>query len=225
MCPGGQVVPTSTTPEELCVNGMSFSRRDSQWSNSALVVGILPEDWSQYEEEEGVLAGVRLQEEIERKTSMMGGGDLRAPVQRVEDFVAGQLSSDDQLPSLSYRLVGTSARLDQLYSPEITQALKEALKEFDERKMPGFLSKDAVLYGAETRTSAPVRIVRDDETLMSPACFGLYPCGEGAGYAGGIMSAAVDGVRVATAVLNEQGVLTPGLHDEFRKNQLQNDMY
>jgi len=204
MCPGGQVVPTSTEEGELCVNGMSFSRRDGPWSNSALVVGVLERDWEPFAAEHGVLAGVALQEWVERRASAMGGGGLRAPVQRVGDFLAGRETAE--LPPLSYRLGGTSARLDLLYPPDLTQALRDALVDFD-RKMPGFAGEDAVLYGAETRTSAPVRVERDPDTLESPSVPGLYPCGEGAGFAGGIVSAAVDGVGVAVALLRDAGVL------------------
>lgn len=200
MCPGGQIVPTSCVEDELCINGMSFSRRNSKWANSALVVGIVPRDWAAYEAEHGVLAGVALQEAIERKAAAMGGMGLRAPVQRASDFLEGR-PSQEPLPSSSYRLGVTNARCDQLYSEEITAALRQALLRFD-RSLPGFATHpDALLHGVETRTSAPVRIERLDEdagarALQSTSIEGLYPTGEGAGYAGGIVSAAVDGWRV-----------------------------
>eukprot|EP00873_Tetraselmis_striata_P000080 jgi/Tetstr1/420344/TSEL_011464.t1 len=197
MCPGGQVVPTSTDAAFLCVNGMSFSRRNSKWANSALVVGVLPEDWAPWEPEFGSLAGVHLQETIEQRAAVMGGGNLVAPVQRARDFLTGELSSEP-LPSSSYRLGVKSAPCHLLFPPPITAALREALNRFEAR-MPGFLHEEALLHGVETRTSAPV-CIRRTEAMCSVNTEGLWPAGEGAGYAGGIVSAAVDGMRVGQAL-------------------------
>ncbi|KAK9829431.1 hypothetical protein WJX72_005837 [[Myrmecia] bisecta] len=192
------IVPTSTDPEELCVNGMSFSRRNSVWANSALVVGVGASDWAPFIDSFGPLAGMQLQVEAEREAARRGGGCFVAPVQRVTDFMAGE-TSQGTLPSSSYRLGVKSAPLHDLYSPAITEALRKALLQF-ERRLPGFLSDVGLLHGVETRTSAPVRVDRDDK-LQSTTLQGLYPCGEGAGYAGGIVSAAVDGLRVGEAVV------------------------
>ena len=200
MCPGGQIVPASTDPNEVCVNGMSFSQRDSIWANSALVVTVDPNDaiLESYRVEVGdTLAGMAFQKDMERKAAIMGGGNLTVPVQRVTDFIEGRVSSS--LPSSSYRLGVHSAPLHELYPAPITHALREALKLFDSQ-MPGYLSHEALLHGVETRTSSPLRISRDSETLASIS--GLFPAGEGAGFAGGIVSAAVDGARVGRATLN-----------------------
>ncbi|DBB05856.1 TPA: hypothetical protein ACH3X3_009865 [Trebouxia sp. C0006] len=205
MCPGGQIVPTTTNPEELCINGMSFSRRNSLWANSALVVAVQPPDWAHLEPQHGALAGVALQIQAERLAAKLGGGNLVAPVQRVTDFLAGQLSSG-ALPSSSYRLGVKSASLHEVYSPAISQALKSALQQF-EQKLPGFVSDAGLLHGVETRTSSPVRIDRGDD-LQSLSTAGLYPCGEGAGYAGGIVSAAVDGMKIAHAIVQNLAMNT-----------------
>ncbi|GAQ81689.1 hypothetical protein KFL_000880030 [Klebsormidium nitens] len=198
MCPGGQVVPTSTNADELCVNGMSFSRRASQWANAALVVPVSAPDFVEFGGD-SPLAGVAFQRAMERRAAAMGGGNFVAPVQRAADFLDGVLSADP-LPSSSYRLGVRSARLDELYPDVVTASLRQALLAFD-KMMPGFVSPDALLHGVETRTSAPVRIERDPATLQSVSHPGLYPIGEGAGYAGGIVSSAVDGMRVGNAIV------------------------
>ncbi|KAL0049695.1 hypothetical protein WJX82_007857 [Trebouxia sp. C0006] len=200
-----EIVPTTTNPEELCINGMSFSRRNSLWANSALVVAVQPPDWAHLEPQHGALAGVALQIQAERLAAKLGGGNLVAPVQRVTDFLAGQLSSG-ALPSSSYRLGVKSASLHEVYSPAISQALKSALQQF-EQKLPGFVSDAGLLHGVETRTSSPVRIDRGDD-LQSLSTAGLYPCGEGAGYAGGIVSAAVDGMKIAHAIVQNLAMNT-----------------
>ena len=226
MCPGGQVVPTSVHAGELCVNGMSFSRRDSKYANAALVVTIDPnefqhlhddldkievdtadqnQDRSSLSPSFSPLIGVDLQRRWERRAARMaGGGGLQAPAQRVSDFLRGVPTPPDTLPGTSYRLGLISAPLHDLYPPVLTNALREALGRF-ERRIPGFAGSEALLIGVETRTSAPVTMVRDPETFVGVGTVGLYPCGEGAGYAGGIMSAAVDGLRVAQAVLVAEG--------------------
>jgi uncharacterized FAD-dependent dehydrogenase len=211
MCPGGQIVPASTDPNEVCVNGMSFSQRDSTWANSALVVTVDPTDpiLLSYRQQYGpIMAGVEFQRDMERRASIMGGGngDLTVPVQRLTDYLEGTVSvssSDNSLPSSSYRLGVKSAPLHELYPPPLTHALRQALLNKFDKQMPGYVSSEALLHGVETRTSSPLRICRDPDTLQSIGSLsGLYPAGEGAGFAGGIVSAAVDGSTVGQAVLD-----------------------
>ena len=202
MCPGGQIVPTSTDPDLLCINGMSFSRRDSRWANSALVATVGPGDWGHLSPAHGALAAMEFQMEIEREAARRGGGQFVVPVQRVCDFQAHMPSPPSSLPTSSYRLGVKSAPLHDLYSPRITKVIQKALGTF-ERQMPGFASSpDALLHAAETRTSAPVRIERDEYT-ESTSIKGLHPSGEGAGYAGGIVSSAVDGLLVGRMIAAE----------------------
>ena len=205
MCPGGQVVPASTDPDEVCVNGMSYSRRQSPWANSALVVTIAPDDpaLTPYREEHGVLAGLAFQRDMERAAARMGGGDLAVPVQRLPDFLAGRASTS--APSSSYRLGVTPAACHEIYPARITQALRDALVNHFEKQMPGYLCADGLLHGVETRTSSPVRVARDRDSCQAVGCARLFPAGEGAGFAGGIVSAAVDGMAVAEAVLDVFG--------------------
>ncbi len=171
------------------------------WANAALVVAVQPSDWAHLLPAHGPLAGVALQEQAEREAAIRGGGLFVAPVQRVTDFLAGR-GSTGTLPSSSYRLGVRSAPLHDLYSPAVTKALEAALGKFD-RQMPGFVSDVGLLHGVETRTSAPVCIERRQEDCVSVSMEGLFPCGEGAGYAGGIVSAAVDGLRVGEAVIRQ----------------------
>ncbi|KAF2531075.1 hypothetical protein F2Q70_00033343 [Brassica cretica] len=197
MCPGGQVVLTSTNPNELCINGMSFSRRSSKWANAALVVTVSAKDFDLLNLT-GPLAGIEFQREFERRAAIMGGGDFTVPVQRVTDFLQSKLS-ETPLPSSSYRLGVKSAKLHELFPAHITDSLRQSLSMF-EKELPGFISEEALLHGVETRTSSPVRIPRSNETYQSTSLKGLYPVGEGAGYAGGIVSAAVDGMFSGFAV-------------------------
>ena len=198
MCPGGFIVPAATAPGETVVNGMSASLRSSPFANAGFVVEIRTEDTGAYASH-GPLAGPRFQQELEQSAFRHAGGGQTAPAQRATDFAAGRDSRD--LPESSY-LPGLSVSpLHAWLPPAIGARLKEGLQAFD-RKMRGFLTREAVLVGVESRTSSPVRIPRDRETLQHVQIRGLYPCGEGAGYAGGITSAAVDGVRCAEAVLN-----------------------
>ncbi|KAH0871466.1 hypothetical protein HID58_078488 [Brassica napus] len=197
MCPGGQVVLTSTNPNELCINGMSFSRRSSKWANAALVVTVSAKDFDLLNLT-GPLAGIEFQREFERRAAIMGGGDFTVPVQRVTDFLQSKLS-ETPLPSSSYRLGVKSAKLHELFPAHITDSLRQSLSMF-EKELPGFISEEALLHGVETRTSSPVRIPRSNETYESTSLKGLYPVGEGAGYAGGIVSAAVDGMFSGLAV-------------------------
>ncbi|RLM99782.1 hypothetical protein C2845_PM06G21710 [Panicum miliaceum] len=189
MCPGGQVVLTSTDPSELCINGMSFSRRASKWANSALVVTVSSHDFKPFRSH-GPLAGVEFQREFERRAAVMGGGNFVVPAQRVTDFISNRLSVTT-LPPSSYRLGVRPSKLHELFPPYITEALQQSIIMID-REMPGFFAKEALLHGVETRTSSPLQISRYGETYESTSLQGLYPIGEGAGYAGGILSAAVD---------------------------------
>jgi len=200
MCPGGQIVPASTDPSEVCVNGMSFSRRDSLWANSALVVTVAPDDpvLDSYRNTAGVLAGVAFQRDMERKAAAMGGGNLTVPVQRVTDFINGVASTS--APASSYRLGVKPAACHEIYPAALTTALRHALTNFFAEQMPGYVCEEAVLHAVETRTSSPVRIARDDANLKAIGIDHLFPAGEGAGFAGGIVSAAVDGMAVADAV-------------------------
>jgi len=197
MCPGGQIVCTSVRKEELCLNGMSFSQRQSKWANSALVVNVKPEDM---EEVGGTspFRGVVFQRFFESKAAVYGGGNFVAPVQRATDFIEGRLSNSPIVSS--YRLGVREARCDEIFPSYITDALKKSLLQFDKR-MPGFLSPDAILHGVETRTSSPVQIVRDEDTMQCKSFSGLFPIGEGAGYAGGIVSAAVDGLKAGRKIV------------------------
>ncbi|KAJ1262892.1 hypothetical protein BS78_09G143700 [Paspalum vaginatum] len=190
MCPGGQVVLTSTNPSELCINGMSFSRRASKWANSALVVTVSSHDFKPFQSH-GPLAGVEFQREFERRAAMMGGGNFVVPAQCVTDFISNRLSVTT-LPPSSYRLGVRPSKLHELFPSYITEALQQSIIMID-REMPGFVSSKALLHGVETRTSSPLQILRHGETYESTSLRGLYPIGEGAGYAGGILSAAVDG--------------------------------
>jgi uncharacterized FAD-dependent dehydrogenase len=203
MCPGGQIVPASTDPDQICVNGMSFSKRDSVWANSALVVAVSPEDkiLDEYREKYGVLAGLEFQKDMERRASKMGGGNLVVPVQRLTDFIEGKASTS--APSSSYRLGVRPSACHEIYPEPIVTSLRDAVVNHFDQKMPGFLCQDALLHAVETRTSSPLRVSRDTDTLQAVGAERLFPTGEGAGFAGGIVSAAVDGMIVAEAVLDQ----------------------
>jgi uncharacterized FAD-dependent dehydrogenase len=181
MCPGGQIVPASTDPDEVCVNGMSFSRRDSIWANSALVVTVASNDTilDPYREEHGVLAGIAFQRDMERRASFLGGGNLTVPVQRVTDFLAGRPSTS--APSSSYRLGVKPAPCHEIYPQSLVSALRYALTQHFDKNMPGYICEEALLHAVETRTSSPVRIPRDEATLQAIGTEDLYPVGEGAG--------------------------------------------
>ena len=196
MCPGGWIVPAATEPDGVVVNGMSLSRRDSPFANSGLVVSVAAHDFGPAGA--GPLAGVEFQREIERAAFRAGGGRFRAPAQRLGDFLAGRVS--DTLGPSSYRPGLTPADLGAVLPRFVAEALRAGLRQIGAR-LPAFLLPEALLIAAETRTSAPVRFLRDPSTLVSPSAEGLYPCGEGAGYAGGIVSAALDGARVAERIL------------------------
>jgi len=203
MCPGGQIVPASTEPDEVCVNGMSFSRRDSAFANSALVVTVDPDDsiLDKYRKEHGVLAGLAFQRDMERRASIMGGGNLTVPVQRLPDFIAGRASTS--APLSSYRLGVKPSACHEIYPIKLVNAMRDAVVNHFERQMPGFLCDEGMLHGVETRTSSPVRVSRNKETLEAIGIKNLFPAGEGAGFAGGIVSAAVDGMVVGDALLED----------------------
>ena len=192
MCPGGLIVPAATSPGELVVNGMSLSKRDSAFANAAMVVTI-----DDNPKGDDVFGGVRYQQALERKIFNHGDGSQAAPAQRVTDFLKGRVSST--LPASSYIPGVYTAPLHELLPKDIVLRIKQALKIFDQR-MKGYITSEAQFVGLESRTSAPIRIPRDKVSLMHEDVEGLFPAGEGAGYAGGILSAALDGERIAVAV-------------------------
>lgn len=196
MCPGGLVVPAATAPGEHVVNGMSLSRRDSPYANSGFVTAVDEEDWAEHAAQ-GPLAGLAYQAEVEQRFFAAGDGTQRAPAQRVSDFLAGRLSP--KLNSTSYIPGVYAAPIHELLPAPVAARLAAGLRQLA-RAMPGYASESGQLIGVESRTSAPVRIPRDAESLMHPDVRGLYPCGEGAGFAGGILSAAMDGQRVAATI-------------------------
>lgn len=198
MCPGGFIVPAATENDEVVVNGMSLSKRDSPFANSGLVVTVEPEDCEPFRAEHGVLAGIAFQKSLETTAKTAGGGGQVAPGQRLIDFLAARDSSD--LADTSYKPGLNSARIDELLPKWMVRRMRKGFDLFG-RQMKGYVTRDAMLIGFETRTSSPVRIPRNDSTLQHPEIEGLYPCGEGAGYAGGIVSAALDGIRCADAVV------------------------
>jgi uncharacterized FAD-dependent dehydrogenase len=196
MCPGGWIVPAATEPDGVVVNGMSLSRRDSPYANAGFVVAVEPGDYGPAAA--GPLAGVEFQRAIERAAFAAGGGGFRAPAQRLGDFLAGRPSAE--VGGSSYRPGTAPGDLGRVLPPFVATALRAGLRRLGER-LPAFLHADALLVGVETRTSAPVRFARDAETLVALGLEGLYPVGEGAGYAGGIVSAALDGARAAERIL------------------------
>jgi len=193
MCPGGFIVPAATSPGELVVNGMSPSRRDGKFANSGMVVAVELEDLPQYQKF-GPLAAMHFQAEIEKKAWVAGGETQVAPAQRMVDFVNRKVS--DSLLDTSYQPGLNSVEMREVLPEFISSRLAFAFKTFGQ-KMKGYLTNEAQLIGLESRTSSPVRIPRDKESFEHPEIRGLYPCGEGAGYAGGIVSAAMDGERCA----------------------------
>lgn len=196
MCPGGFVIPAASGPDQLVVNGMSPSNRGTRWANSGMVVEVLPEDLPEYDTY-GNLKMMKYQQDIEARFYQDALKTQNAPAQRMVDFVNGKMSTN--LPETSYAPGIHPARIDLLLPTPIAKRLQKAFKEFGS-KNKGFLTNEAILLGDETRTSAPVRVPRDSETLQHVDLKGLFPCGEGAGYAGGIVSAAIDGDRCADAV-------------------------
>src|SRR5512138_2041005 len=201
MCPGGVVVPTPTEPGMQCTNGMSNSHRSSPLANAGLVVAVSTADYAA-EGFLGPLAGLAWQRKWERAAYRLGGGGYRAPAQRLAAYLAHRPGAPPE--KTSYRPGVTPADLSALYPARVQEALRAGLRAF-ERRMHGFVTDEALLVGVETRTSSPCRLVRGED-LQSPALRGVYPSGEGAGYAGGIVSSAVDGLRVAEAICGALGV-------------------
>ena len=208
MCPGGHIVPAGSALNSCVVNGMSASHRNSPFANSGMVVEIRPEDLIQYPiggtpsnnhyPQADPLAGLRFQQELERLAFEHGGEPSMAPAQRLRDFVEGKASKS--LPACSYLPGMVSSRLDQWLPEHIGKRLQQGFRDFD-RKYRGFLTNEAVILGVESRSSSAVRLPRDPETLQSIFTPHLYPCGEGAGYAGGITSSALDGINVALKIV------------------------
>ena len=199
MCPGGFIVPSATSPGEVVVNGMSPSRRDSKYANSGVVVAIEKEDFQDLEDY-GALAAMEFQSRIEKLGCEVAGGDQTAPAQRMVDFVQDRISND--LPVSSYQPGLKSVSLKEILPGTLWERLSLGFKEFN-KKMKGYYTNEAVLVGFESRTSSPVRIPRDPYSLEHIQVQGLYPCGEGAGYAGGIVSAAMDGEKCAEMLSNK----------------------
>lgn len=196
MCPGGIIAPAMTNQNEIVVNGWSPSRRNNPYANSGIVISTDEKDF----QKTGPLAGLIFQKSVEEKAFVVGGSNLNAPAQRVTDFLKNKISST--LPKNSYFIGTTSVDLREVLPKNISDALKEGLKVFG-KKMKGYITDEAILVGVESRTSSPVKIPRDKETLQHPQIKNLYPCGEGAGYAGGIVSAAMDGERCAEKIAKE----------------------
>lgn len=201
MCPGGTVTGAASEPGGVVTNGMSVWARDGVNSNAALLVGVGPEDFGG----DGPLAGVEFQRRIERAAYDLAGGGYLAPAQRVADFLEGRATRAFGGVRPTYGPGVAAGDISGCLPGAVTEALRQALPELD-KQLKGFADGDGVLTAPETRSSSPVRILRDD-SLQSPAVRGLYPCGEGAGYAGGIVSAAVDGIRCAEAILSDANVL------------------
>jgi len=193
MCPGGIIAPCATKPGEVVTNGWSPSRRDYATSNSGIVVELKVEDFSKYEKF-GALSGVQFQKEIEQKACKIAGGTQKVPAQRLVDYTNDKLSSD--IPKTSYIPGTTSALISDVLPEFIHQNIQEGFFEFG-KQMKGYLTNEAVVHAPESRSSSPVRIPRSRETMQHPQIKGLFPCGEGAGYAGGIISAAIDGEKCA----------------------------
>ena len=192
MCPGGFVMPSSSEPETIVTNGMSYFARDGKNANSAVLVNVVPADFV----DSSPLAGIAFQKDLEEKAFILGGSNYFAPIQRYEDFLLNQKSTKFGVVEPTYKPGVTFADLNQIMPDFVSSTLKEGIKYFD-TKLKGFADPDSILTGLETRSSSPVRILRN--TSLSSNVNGIYPCGEGAGYAGGIMSAAVDGIKCAIA--------------------------
>lgn len=211
MCPGGRIVASVNEPGRLCTNGMSNSKHSSRWANAAIVTTLRPEEFAAQVPDlgpaaadfGGAFAGVELQRALEQRFFEAGGADYAAPAQRADDFLAGRDSTGELRTSYGFGAV--ARRVDELLPRRLRDAIAEAIGRFD-RTIPGFASADGLLVGIETRSSGPVRMPRGKEDRLAEGFTNLYPAGEGAGYAGGIMSAAIDGARAArAAVLRARG--------------------
>lgn len=197
MCPGGIIAAAATGPGEIVVNGWSPSKRNNPYANAGIVVAIGPEDYHKASGDPSPLAAMAYQQAVEQQAYLLGGGRLVAPAQRLTDLINGTTSSS--LPGCSYHPGVRSVPLQTVLPPRVFASLVTAFKTFD-KKMKGYLTSEAIVLATESRTSSPVKIPRDADTLEHIQISGLYPCGEGAGYAGGIVSAAMDGERVARAI-------------------------
>lgn len=198
MCPGGQVIASNSEENSIVTNGMSNFARDGVNANSALLVNVTVDDFYK----STPLDGMYFQEELEKKAFELGGKDYNAPVQKVEDFLLNQKTSEFRKVKPTYLPGVTKANLNEILPDFVSETIKEAIPELD-KKLHGFADNDAILTGVETRSSSPIQITREKETLNSTNVKGLYPCGEGAGYAGGIMTAAIDGIKCAIQVLEK----------------------
>lgn len=203
MCPGGHIVPSATADNQIVVNGMSASHRNSPFANSGIIVELHPEDIPEYSKF-GELCGLKFQEDMEHMAFINGGGKQIAPAQRLNDFVKNKLSFD--LPESSYVPGLISSPLHFWLPEQIRYRLQEGFKGFD-KKMHGFLTNQAIIVGVESRSSSPIRIPRDPITLQHITVKGLYPAGEGSGYAGGITSSAMDGERCADVIAAEYNLI------------------
>ena len=197
MCPGGEVIASSSEEKSIVTNGMSTYKRDKENANSALLVNVLTTDF----EGTDPLAGIYFQEDLEHKAFILGGSNYYAPVQRVEDFLNNQKSTHIGEVIPTYKPGYTLCNLNEILPDFVSSTLKEGIISFD-HKIKGFASPDAILTGVETRSSSPVTIIRNEELMCNIE--GIYPCGEGAGYAGGITSAAVDGIKVAIKIIEKE---------------------
>ena len=206
MCPGGFVVPSASGPDEIVVNGMSAAARNSKWSNAAIVVETRPQDIPQHFVEQATklgtphLAGLLFRTDIEQKAKQAGKGQA-APAQLLTDFLANKTTPTENLPQTSYTPGIVSSNLNDWMPPQITKRLAQGIKQID-KNMKGFIDEAALMIAPETRTSTPVRILRNKETMECSDLPGLYPAGEGSGYAGGIVSSAMDGVNVAASIIH-----------------------
>jgi hypothetical protein len=199
MCPGGTVVAAASEAGRLVTNGMSQYSRHERNANSAIVVGISPEDYDENGSKDNVLAGIEFQRRLEEAAFKLGGENYDAPVQLVGDFLAGRKSGEHGVVAPSYKPGVKYCDLSEILPDYAVEAIREALPAF-ERKIKGFSMAEATLTAVETRTSSPISITRDKDSYESLNTKGLYPAGEGAGYAGGILSAGIDGIKVAEAM-------------------------
>ena len=199
MCPGGKVIASNSEENSIVTNGMSNFARDGENANSALLVNITVEDYYK----NSVIDGIYFQEDLERKAYILGGQNYNAPIQKVEDFLVNKKTTELGKVKPAYMPGVTMSNLNDILPDFVSETLKEGIINLD-KKMYGFNDKDAILTGIETRSSSPVQITRDKENFNSINVIGLYPCGEGAGYAGGIMTAAIDGIKCAIKILEKE---------------------
>ena len=199
MCPGGKVMASNSEENSIVTNGMSNFARDGENANSALLVNVSIEDFYK----ESPLDGMYFQEKLEKKAFELGGKNYNAPIQRVEDFLENKTTTNLGKIKPTYMPGVTFANLNEILPEFVSNTLKEGLTELDQ-KLHGFAEHDAIMTGVETRSSSPVQITRDKETMNSINVQGLYPCGEGAGYAGGIMTAAIDGIKCAIKIIEKE---------------------